>query len=380
MGRTSDIVIVGGGVIGLTLARELRKRGGGRIAIVERGKPGQEASHAAAGMLSPTVDTVEPTSIYDLCVRSREMFPDLAAELLEETGIDIEFDRSGTLLAAFVDKDAEYIRSLFVRQREMGFSVHHLSRAETLAAEPRIAKAVRESLFYPRDWQVENRKLLTALEKSIKSMGVSVIENASVSALVVENGRITGVEIDGGLFSAKVVILATGAWTSLIKMGSVSLGVAVEPVRGQMISYARRAREFRRVIYTPRGYLVPRIDGRILVGATVENVGYDAGLTESGVSGLAECAAEIAPHLTGEPIAEHWAGLRPFANGGRPLIGPIPGVDGAYLATGHYRNGILLAPITAKMIADKIIDGATSEYFELFGLAQSGSKSSNALA
>ncbi len=347
----SEVLIIGGGVIGLSIAREMHKNGASDITIIERGKVGQEASFAAAGMLAPNAETHKIDDFYNFCSESNRLYPQFAAELFEETGVDIELDRSGTLYLAFSENDSAELKKRFDWQRSAGLNVEHLSSQETLAAEPFISPKVRESLFFPNDWQVENRKLLIALRKYAEINGIKIREGIEIREILIEGENVIGAASDDEKFLADITILTTGAWTSLIKLGETVVPVTVKPIRGQMISFHPPEKIFRRVIYSPRGYIVPRADGRILVGATVEDVGFDKSTTEEGISFLRSVASEIAPSLTHLKITDCWAGLRPFADGGRPIIGEIDGFRNLIIATGHYRNGILLAPFTGKMVA-----------------------------
>ena len=369
LGNTSQVLIIGGGVIGLSIARELSRLGVDRIRVVDKGRPGGEASYAAAGMLVPNAENEEVDHFYRFCDESRLTFPELAAELLDETGIDIELDRSGTLYAAFSNADLDHIEKRFEVQRSAGIPVSRLSAAETLELEPAISPRVLASLYFPNDWQVENRKLLLALIKYVRNSGIEIIENFPVDSLIVEGGKVSGVVAGDRRLTANVTVLATGAWTSFIKVAGKALPFTVKPIRGQMISFKPVTRPFSHLIYSPRGYLVPRADGRILIGATVEDVGFDKETTADAFRQLSDAAVEIAPFLANEPVVEHWAGLRPFANGGRPIIGPVPGYDKMLIATAHYRNGILLAPLTAKVVAEFIVSGSHSRYFDHFGVS-----------
>ncbi len=362
-----DVLIVGGGVIGLSLARELRLAGAQRIAVIERGKLGREASYAAAGMLAPNAENESIDDFYRLCDSSRSMFPSFADELSTETGIDIELDQTGTLYTAFTEADSHHLDVRFLKQRAAGIPVTKLSADETLEAEPALSRSVRGSLYFPNDWQVENRKLLAALEKYARGNGIEIIDETSVVDLVVEGTRALGIAAEERKLFAEVTVLATGAWTSLIKIRGAAVPLDVSPIRGQMISFNPAERLLRHVIYSPRGYLVSRADGRILAGATVEDVGFDCSVTVEAANELKLNACEIAPFLQDIDVAENWAGLRPFAADGSPIIGPMPGVDGLFVATAHYRNGILLAPITAKILAERIINSTDSQYFGLFG-------------
>jgi glycine oxidase len=361
----SDILIIGGGVIGLAIARELHKKGVSRITILERGAVGQEASHAAAGMLAPNAETEKLDDFFHLCNESNKLYPEFAAELLHETNIDIELDRQGTLYVAFTDEDSTEIGRRFEWQRGAGLTVEHLTARETRAMEPFLSPDVRESLFFPEDWQVENRKLLAALEKFARLNNIEIREDTFITNLLIENGKITGVESKSEKFFAPQVILATGAWTSLLRAENLVLPKVI-PVRGQMIAFHTAKRLFQKVIYSPRGYLVPRADGRVLAGATVEDAGFDKSVSEAGVEFLRENALEIAPSLVNLEVAEKWAGLRPFAADGWPILGSFPQVENLNFATAHYRNGILLAPLTAKILAGKTAENEDSDYLKIF--------------
>jgi len=367
MKTTFDILIIGAGVIGLALARELRRRGLRRICMIERGSVGREASYAAAGMLAPNAECEVVDDFHRFCDESRRSYPQFAEELLAETCIDIELDRSGTLYAAFSEADRAHLALRYARQQAAGIPVEKLSADETLELEPCLATNINESLYFPTDWQVENRRLLAALAKFAADNGITIIERRAVDSLIVENGSVKGAVAGGEPIFAGSTVLATGAWTSLIKIGNSPMPLNVRPIKGQMISFQPAERVFKHVIYSPRGYLVPRADGRILAGATVEDVGFDSGITLSATESLQAAAVEIAPCLKDVDIAETWAGLRPFAADGLPVIGKIGELDGVFVATAHYRNGILLAPLTAKILAESIANEADSEYFTLFG-------------
>ena len=363
-----DVLIIGGGVIGLSIAREMHRAGLRRVTVLERGQIGREASWAAAGMLAPNAEAEEIDDFYRLCVESNRMYPAFADALLEETGVDIELDQSGTLYAAFSEEDSEELHQRMKRRRVAGIDVTLLTAKETRDAEPFISESVRESLLFAEDHQVENRKLLAALRKYAELNGIVLREFAEVDRVLTKNGKAVGALVGGETVHAGITVIATGAWTSFIQIGNVPSPIDVKPIRGQMLCYRTGERPLRRVIYSPRGYLVPRADGRVLVGATVEDVGYDADITESGQRGLRESAIEIAPGLAEMEIVDRWAGLRPYAADGEPVMGAIPGVEGLFAATGHYRNGILLAPITGRILAERIVNCQESDYLRAFGL------------
>lgn len=325
-------------------------------------------------MLAPHAETSQKDDFFYFCNESNALYPNFAAELFDETGVDIELDQSGTLYLAFTENDSKEIRERFEWQKKSAFPVEYLSAQEARKTEPFISPDVREGLYFPNDWQVENRKLLTALQKFADLNRIEIVENAEVKNLLVENFKVVGAQTEGQKFFAPKIVLATGAWTSLlddwtapVESDAKVFGLpTVRPIRGQMISFRTAKRLFSKVIYTPRGYIVPRADGRILSGATVEDVGFDKSLTESGVEFLRQNALEISPSLGNLEIYEKWAGLRPRAADGLPILGASSEYENLFLATAHYRNGILLAPLTAKILADKIVEGKDSKYLEVF--------------
>jgi glycine oxidase len=365
----SEILIIGGGIIGLSIARNLRKLGVKKITILERGKLGHEASFAAAGMLAVQAETNKCDAFFRFCDESRNLFPNFASELLDETGIDIELETSGTLYLSFSENDSSEINKRFELQKLAGLTVEKITATEIRKMEPFISPDVREGLFFEKDWQVENRKLLSALQLFAENNNIDVCENEEAVAILNEKNRVIGVETKNGKFLADKVILTTGAWTSFIKTTDFMLP-EIKPIRGQMLSVKTAKRLFSKVIYSPRGYIVPRRDGRILAGATVEDVGFDANITREGMDNIFANTVELVPSLENLGIAEKWSGLRPFFADGLPILGRIPNFDNILIATAHFRNGILLAPKTAEIIAKQAINSIESEYSVEFGISR----------
>lgn len=361
----SEVLIIGGGVIGLSIAREIHRKGIKKATILERGKVGQESSFAAAGMLAPNAETDKAGVFTDFCTESLSLYAQFAENLLDETGVDIELDRNGTLFLSFNENDSAELLHRYKWQKKAGLAVEHLSAQETRKIEPFVSPDVRESLFFPNDWQVENRKLLHALEKYAEFNAIEIRENTEIKHLLIENGKIVGAATENENFFADVIILASGAWTSFIKADDLQMPV-VKPIRGQMLAFQTAKRLFEKVIYSSRGYLVPRADGRILIGATVEDAGFDKKIYDFSTEILREHALEIAPSLGNLPIYENWTGLRPFANNGLPIVGSFPNAENLFIATAHYRNGILLAPLTAKILTEKFTEKVDSVYLEAF--------------
>lgn len=342
-------VIVGGGVIGLAIARELHKRGHRGITVVEKGNCGEEASWAAGGMLGPQAESDHGGQFYDLCSESRDLYSTLASELLSETGIDIELDTKGTIYVAFSSAEMAKLLSRYELQKVRGLTVEVLNAAEIRRREPFISPDIVGGLFFPKDWQVDNRKLLAALRKYAEMNEIGIVENCEVRSFESKSNEIVSVVASGRQFEPENLVVCAGAWTNKLELPLPE----VVPVRGQMICYRTAKRVYEHVIYSLRGYIVPRQDGRVLAGSTSEFVGFSKGVTDDGISELRAMAEEISPSLASQTPYDSWSGLRPKTADEMPFIGRIDGLTNAFAAIGHYRNGILLAPITANMIADR---------------------------
>ncbi len=375
---TAEVAIIGGGVIGLAVARSLAMRGVNDVVVIERADAGAEASSAAAGMLAPQAEADCADNFFELCRQGRDLYPAFAAELYEETGIDIHLENTGTLYVGFNDEDVKELERRFAWQSGAGLAVDLLTAAEAKELEPSISDHVRLALKFPLDGQVENRLLVRALVAANKKRGVYFASETSANAIRVAGGRIQGLETSRGFIATRNVVIAAGAWSSYLKTvesedyqapgrgapgrrsaDSSLPNLGIEPVRGQMLCFDARLDVFRHVIYSPRGYLVPRSDGRILAGSTTEHVGFDKGNSREGVRLIRSAAMEISPAIAALGIKESWSGLRPRAKDGLPVLGAYAEIEGLFYATGHYRNGILLAPITGELVAAAVV-GRTS--------------------
>ena len=365
--ETADVIIIGGGVIGLTIARALARRGVRDVMLIERGRPGAEASWAAGGILAPQVEADEPDDFFRLSRRSRDMYPDFAEVLHEDSGVDVELDRTGTLYLGFTPEDEEDLWRRFDWQQDEGLHVERLTAKSARRLEPCISPKVLCALRFPDDFQIENRRLVEALVIANDKLGVRLITGCTVGALRIEQEKVRGVEVSSRFVSAPIVVVAAGAWTSLIDWSSSSLPpFEIEPVRGQMLCFEAQPQIARHVIYSARGYLVPRRDGRLLAGSTTEYVGFDKSVTADGVDSIKSMALEIVPTVADLPLLASWAGFRPRAADDLPVLGSCDEIDGLFYATGHYRNGILLAPITGELIADAIVEGNTTPTLDAF--------------
>jgi glycine oxidase len=352
---SADVVIIGGGVIGLTIARALALRGVRNVLLLERSSLGAEASFAAAGMLLPQVEADAQDDFFELCCQSRDLYPTFAAALREETGIDVELDTTGTLYLALNEHDHAQIEQRYAWQTRAGFEVELLSAAMARELEPCISESTVGALLFPKDIQIENRRLLTALANSVTKLGVTIVTQTSVDSLISEGNRMIGVLTSRGAISCPVAVIAAGSWSGFIKSLALCKIPEIEPVRGQMVCLEAKPQLTRHVIYSPRGYIVPRQDGRLLAGSTSENAGFAKCVTAGGISTILRNALEISPAIADLPVVDTWAGLRPRAAGGLPVLGACDEIDGLFFATGHYRNGILLAPLTGELISKAIV-------------------------
>lgn len=372
LSKSADVVVVGGGVIGLSVSRELGRRGA-RVILIERGDLGAESSWAAAGMLAPQVEANSADAFFALASASRDLYPNFARELYEESGVCIELDLTGTLYLAFTAADEEECERRLRWQRRAGLQVERLTASEVRTLEPQVSARVSSALRFPLDGQVENRRLTSALAKACENFGVRLITQTEVTSIKVEQGRgVVAVETSRGETRASTaVVVACGAWSSLLPrrevsavqphhIGSDATVPRIEPVRGQMLCFApapaaAAAPLVRHVVYSPRGYIVPRRDGRLLAGTTTEHAGFDKSLTDEGRQAITTYAREIAPAVAGLTLADAWAGLRPHGADDWPVVGACNEVPNLFYATGHYRNGILLAPLTGALVAGMIL-------------------------
>jgi glycine oxidase len=365
--KTAGVAIIGGGVIGLAVARALALRGVRDVLLIERSSLGAEASSAAAGMLAPQAEANRAHEFFYLTCRSRDMYPAFAAALLDETGIDIELETAGTLYLAFTEHDATELQKRYEWQTTAGLPIEKLNAEGVRQLEPAINEDVRAALKFPLDTQVENRRLISALVATNERLGVRMETGTAVTSLKIERDRVSGIETSRGFIATDAVVIAAGAWSSLLGTGDKALPqLRIKPVRGQMLCFQPHVPLSRHVIYSPRGYVVPRRDGRLLAGSTTEHAGFEKQVTAAGVQSILAAALEISPGIASLPLTDAWAGLRPRAADTLPVLGPCAEIAGVYYATGHYRNGILLAPITGELIAGAVVDRTFPAALEIF--------------
>jgi glycine oxidase len=351
------IVIVGGGIIGCSCALELAKAGCA-VTLLERATPGAEASGAAAGLLAPLGESAD-TAFAKLAIESWRCYPEVVRDLRERTGIDVEYVTHGTIypLATAEDVRAAEARLRHEWAHEVG--IQAWDAGDIRSREPALSSEIRGAMFVRGDHWVNNQRLVVAYAQAAAAAGVALMTGAEVSRVVVEDGHARGVVVEGERYEADAVLLAAGAWTAAL---AASFGgkLRIEPRRGQMIALSHVPPVITHAIHGDDVYLVPRPSGELLIGATVERVGFQRAVTASAVAGLLTAAMALVPALANLPISRTWCGFRPWAPDSLPILGPWPGVGGLFVATAHYRNGILLAPITARLMTEMMTHGQPS--------------------
>jgi len=350
----TDVLIVGGGAIGCALARELAGRGR-RVTLLDRGQAGEEASAAAAGLISPQSDFRDPGPLFELALESRGLYPEWTRSLEEETGQEVGYRRTGLLRCAFDEREEAGLAG-FSWQRQRGLAVEPLDAGSlsSRAGAP-LAPDVRAGVFFPDEGAVDPRRLTKALLLAARARGVEVREGEAARRFWIEGVRCLGVEVEGGRLGAEYVVDAAGAWAGFDQ--TLPFPVPIEPVRGQIVELDLGPAAPRTCLHSEAVYLVPRADGRVLVGSTLERVGYRKEVTAGVVEKLIDSAARLLPAVRSARFVTAWAGLRPGTPDNLPVLGACA-VEGLLFAAGHYRNGILLAPITARLLADRLTGGA----------------------
>lgn len=357
------IVIIGGGICGLCIGWRLAEAGR-PVTVFERGTAGRAATWAAAGMLAARVEAEHGEEWQlPLMLESRRMWRDFADRLARASGIDVEYRDEGTLVVALDRDDREALEQRHEYLTGLGLELEMLTGVEARRREPHLAGAVNGAIYSPLDHQVENRRVVEALKAAYLAAGGRLREGAEVTAIVTAAGRATGVMVGAAEIveeiAAEAVVLAAGAWSRNIAGLPDAVRPPVRPLKGQMLALQMPpgAPLLNHVVWGPRTiYLVPRNDGRLLIGTTVEEMGFDTRLTAGGMFHILRYAYQILPAIYDLPLVESWAGLRPTSRDDAPILGPSA-LDGLVIATGHHRNGILLAPMTAELIGRYLLDG-----------------------
>jgi glycine oxidase len=354
--RSFDLVVVGGGVIGLTCAWRAAQRGA-RVAVVERSRPPAGATRVAAGMLAPVGELAfgEP-ELLELTMAAAELYPDFVAELEEASGLSTGYRRDGALHVALDRDEAAELRRVHELQRSLGLGAEWLPPRRCREVEPGLTPSCNGGVHAPGEGSVDPRALVDALLAAAEAEGVEVLSETGVEAALREGERIVGVRTERGEeLSAGTTVLAAGAWSGQAEWLPEAARPPVRPVKGQILELRARdgAVPCQGIVASERVYLVPRPDGRLIVGATVEEQGFDTAVTAGGVHELLREAYRLLPEVAEMELVEATAGLRPATPDNLPRVGES-GVDGLLWATGHYRNGILLAPLAASLIVEQL--------------------------
>jgi glycine oxidase len=369
IGKRPRVAIIGAGIVGLGIAWRLAGRA--EVSVFDRGKAGMGSSHAAAGMLAACCEA-EPgeEALLALCRDSQARWPGFAQELFAASGVDVELRQEGTLVLALTADDQAEAAHRLDFQKKLGLPLEWLSAAQTRAREPHLAGKIAGAVFSPQDHQVDNRKVVAALRLAAERTGVAIHEQMPVREISFRNGRADGVVLDDGTrVPADHVVLAAGAWSRGILGLPPDRRPPVRPVKGQMLALRMdpAAPLLTHVLWAPGAYLVPRRDGRLIVGATVEEKGFDETITAGGLLTLLEATWRAIPAIEELPVDEIWVGHRPGSRDDAPILGRGP-AENLFYATGHHRNGILLAPVTADAMARLILNDSVDPAIRPFGL------------
>ena len=372
--KNKKIIIIGGGVIGLGIGWQLAKAGAA-VTVHERGQAGRGASWAAGGMLGPIAEAhIDELDLLKLSNESLARYPEWVDELETETEMSIGYRAEGTLIIGIEPDDTYQLKHAFNLYQDLGLNVEWLSGQEAREIEGELSPYVTAAIRCETDHQVDNRLMVQALQLAYEGRGGVLYQNSTVERIVIENGTVTGIQTPDGFQGADVCILAAGCWSGQISGLSGTLVPPVRPVKGQMLALQMREEiMISNVIRTVKArypmpvYLVPRTDGRLVIGATTEELGFDTDLIVGGIYELLHGAFEAVPSIYKLPLLETWTGLRPGSSDNAPILGKTP-VENLIYATGHYRNGILLTPITAYEISKLILTGETSETIAPFHL------------
>lgn len=350
----SNCLIIGGGVVGMATAVELNNAGI-QVTIIDRGQLGQACSWAGGGILAQLHAWRENMVLDPLVHLSQKLYPELVNELIAETGIDPEWQMSGMLVL-----DPDNIEKALSWGLSNNIQIEHIVRNDIQDLEPALAMVESDALWLPEVAQVRNPRLLKAMRSFLLNIGVKIIEDLKVRKILINRSHITGIETARGVINADKVIISAGAWSARL-LNTIDLHLPIKPVRGQMISYQLPENKLQRILLKDEHYIIPRKDGLVLAGSTVEDVGFTNETTESALKSLRSAAEEIYPGINNHPLTGHWSGLRPGSPEGVPIIDACPDVEGLFLNAGHYRNGVLLAPASARLMADIVCGVACTE-------------------
>jgi glycine oxidase len=340
-------IIVGGGLTGLLLARELASAGI-QVTVVERGCLARESSWAGGGILSPLYPWRYPGPVTALAGWSQRVYARLAEDLRKESGVDPEYIQSGLL----IQDNTEHEQALAWAERHE-VELYEVGAAEALQIEPRLGES-RGGLWLPQIGQVRNPRMMQALVRTCERRGVTLRENDEVLGLLAGDNTVQGVKTRSATLSVDAVVVAGGAWSRQI-LAEFAGELQVEPVKGQMLLYRCDPGFLHRIVLSAGHYVIPRRDGHVLAGSTLEDAGFDKTPTEEARRQLQADAVRLIPQLAGFPVVNHWAGLRPGSPEGIPYIGAHSQLSNLFVSAGHFRNGVAMAPASARLLADLML-------------------------
>lgn len=357
------VIVLGGGIIGLSCAFELQRRGHQAI-VLETGRCGGQASGAAAGMLAPYSENVEgPDEFFQLCKESLSLYPAWQKLVREVSGGSFEYTESGSLYVASHAADLLVLEGRLLWQREQGSSGRLVEGEELRRLEPMLSPHIVAALYTPEESHVYAPDFVKALELGCRKLGVQIHEQLEQLAAGVRDGEAVVTAASGQSFFGSQLLVCSGAWAQELEE-ALDVRLPVYPIRGQICAYEMEPNEsVRHMVFGPQGYLVAKANGTLVCGASEDVAGFDTAVTERGIERLRKWNKQLFPHLAERTPFHRWAGLRPATQDGLPLIGRVPGRERVVLAAGHYRNGILLSPATAVLAAD-LIEGKRCEAFK----------------
>ncbi|GAA4727045.1 glycine oxidase ThiO [Brevibacillus fulvus] len=352
----ADCLIIGGGIIGLSLAYELSRRQMA-VTLIEQGEWGGQASSAAAGMLAPLKEFSQPGPLLDLGIASLAAYPEWVATLEQTTGGRVQLALDGLLTVALTEAEREALQAKYQWQRAAGYDLSWLEGEQLREVEPFVSADALAAIYSPGEGHINNQLLLQTLLAACLQQGVILKQGVAVTGLIQpRRGQIAGVVTTEGEMLADHTVIAAGAWSGLL-VTQLGLSLPVRPVRGQVAAVSASGFPLKKVIFGANGYLAPKKDGRIVIGATEDEAGYRKEVTLEGLAKISNGVLAYVPQLRQAAFLQAWAGLRPATADGLPILGPLTGWEGISFATGHFRNGILLSPITARLLADWLLTG-----------------------
>ncbi|HTK06457.1 MAG TPA: glycine oxidase ThiO [Ktedonobacteraceae bacterium] len=364
--RATEVIIIGGGVIGSSIAYYLRKRGA-EVAVVEKGVVAAEASSAAAGLIAPLDGLFESEAFARLVLESWFSFPDLIATLEEMTGVGVEFYHPGSIRIAR-KSEHEQVQTYMKTWKQHNLPATWLTGDEARAQEPLLYAGAEAAIFGPQEASLKPELLTRAYAEAARKLGVHFYEHTEVTGIVRSASRVTGVKTASGeTITGSHLVIATGAWAA--HCGEwLDVPLPVSPLRGQILALKQPEVPLQRIIFANGIYLVPKLDNTIYVGASLEHAGFDKAITAGRIAELLTSAIAVVPSLEDAPIARIWAGLRPWSSDGKPIMGKAPNWENVTVATGHGAMGISLSPVTGQAMAELITTGQTPEILRPFGV------------